>query len=221
MLDLGWTELLLIGIVALIVVGPKDLPVMFRTIGRFTGRMRAMAREFTRAMDDAADASGAKDIARDLRGMSNPRAAATKGFRKATGLDEMTLDDLDEEDDAGETGQRPAGRRGDGATGQTRPAERGDTNGEAERPAMGPNTAALAERRAAEAKQRREDAARRANERSATVTRFGAETDAPETSPAPAPAEAAEAEAAASARTGADDEGQTAAPRAPRKQDRA
>ena len=44
MLDLGWSELLVIGIVALIVVGPKDLPVLFRNLGRFMGKARGMAR---------------------------------------------------------------------------------------------------------------------------------------------------------------------------------
>ncbi len=67
MLDIGWTELFLIGVVALIVVGPKDLPGMFRTLGRVTARMRSMAREFQRAMDQAADESGVKDVAADLR----------------------------------------------------------------------------------------------------------------------------------------------------------
>ncbi|MDE0112845.1 MAG: Sec-independent protein translocase protein TatB, partial [Albidovulum sp.] len=51
MFDIGWSELLIIGIVALIVVGPKDLPGMFRALGRFTGKMRGMAREFQRAMN--------------------------------------------------------------------------------------------------------------------------------------------------------------------------
>ena len=43
MFDIGWTELLLIGIVALIVVGPKDLPVMFHTLGRFTAKARGIS----------------------------------------------------------------------------------------------------------------------------------------------------------------------------------
>lgn len=73
MFDLGWTELLVIGIVALIVVGPKDLPNMFRTLGQFTAKARGMAREFQRAMDDAADASGVKDVAKDLRSATDPR----------------------------------------------------------------------------------------------------------------------------------------------------
>ena len=50
MFDLGLTELLLIGIVALIVVGPKDLPMLFRKVGQFVGKARGMAREFTRAL---------------------------------------------------------------------------------------------------------------------------------------------------------------------------
>lgn len=72
MFDIGWTELLLIGIVSLIVIGPKDLPGMFRTLGRFTAKIRAMGREFQRAMEAAADESGVKDVASDLRRATNP-----------------------------------------------------------------------------------------------------------------------------------------------------
>ena len=70
MFDIGFIELLVIGIVALIVVGPKDLPGMFRTLGRFTAKARGMAREFQRAMNDAADELGMKDAASTLKGVS-------------------------------------------------------------------------------------------------------------------------------------------------------
>jgi sec-independent protein translocase protein TatB len=81
MFDIGWTELLVIGVVALIVVGPKDLPKMFHTLGQVTAKAKGMAREFQRAMEDAAKDSGMKDVARDLR--------------KAGSLKEMGLDGLD------------------------------------------------------------------------------------------------------------------------------
>jgi sec-independent protein translocase protein TatB len=73
MLDIGWSELLVIGVVALIVVGPKDLPKMFRALGEATGKARRMAREFQTAMNDAAGDSGVNDIAADLRKMANPK----------------------------------------------------------------------------------------------------------------------------------------------------
>ena len=72
MFDLGWTELLLIGIVALIVVGPKDLPMLFRKVGQFVGKAKGMAREFSRAMDQAADDAGVKDISKTISAATNP-----------------------------------------------------------------------------------------------------------------------------------------------------
>ncbi len=73
MFDIGWTELLVIGVVALIVVGPRDLPGMFRTLGRFTAKARSMARDLSRAMEDAADEAGVKDMAKDLKNMTSAR----------------------------------------------------------------------------------------------------------------------------------------------------
>lgn len=73
MFDIGMSELLIIGIVALIVVGPKDLPGMFRTLGRFTARAKSMAREFSRAMEAAADESGMKEASEALKGAANPK----------------------------------------------------------------------------------------------------------------------------------------------------
>ena len=54
MLDIGWSELLVIGMVALIVVGPKELPRMLRTAGQWVGRAKSVARDFQRSMDEAA-----------------------------------------------------------------------------------------------------------------------------------------------------------------------
>ena len=89
MFDLGWSELLLIGIVALIVVGPKDLPVMFRTMGKVTARLRAMARDFTRALEDAADDSGVRDVTKDLRKVMNPKAMGLDALKNTVDFNEI------------------------------------------------------------------------------------------------------------------------------------
>jgi sec-independent protein translocase protein TatB len=83
MFDLGWTELLLIGIVALIVVGPKDLPVLFRNVGRFIGKAKGMAREFTSAMNDAAEQSGIHEVTKGLKAATNPLGSAMDGVKDA------------------------------------------------------------------------------------------------------------------------------------------
>lgn len=83
MFDLGMMELLVIGVVALIVVGPEDLPKMFRAAGKFTGKMKGMAREFTRAMNDAADETGMRETARDLKSMTSARKLGLDGISDA------------------------------------------------------------------------------------------------------------------------------------------
>ena len=84
MLDMGWTEILVIGVVALIVVGPKDLPRMLRTLGQHTGKLRGMAREFQKSMDDAArdaDMAEFKEINKslnDVRAIGSDAAKAVQ-----------------------------------------------------------------------------------------------------------------------------------------------
>lgn len=53
MFDIGWSEILLIAVVAIIVVGPKDLPRMLRTLGKTLGQLRRTANDFRRQFDDA------------------------------------------------------------------------------------------------------------------------------------------------------------------------
>jgi len=83
MLDIGWSELILVGVVALIVIGPKDLPDMFRELGRFTAKMRSMAREFSRAMEQAANESGIKDVAKDLKSVTSQQSLGLTAMKDA------------------------------------------------------------------------------------------------------------------------------------------
>lgn len=53
MFDIGWGELVVIGIVALIAIGPKELPTVLRTLGQYMGKVRRMAAEFQGQFQDA------------------------------------------------------------------------------------------------------------------------------------------------------------------------
>lgn len=53
MFDLSWTELLVVALVAILIVGPKDLPKALRAIGRWSGKAKRMARDFRRQFDEA------------------------------------------------------------------------------------------------------------------------------------------------------------------------
>jgi len=112
MFDLGWAELLVIGIVALIVVGPKDLPVLFRRVGQFVGKARGMAREFSSAMNDAADQSGMREMSSSinssLKAATNPVGTAMDSVKSAA----SSLADVDPNS---ETGKLAAKRAEDAA----------------------------------------------------------------------------------------------------------
>lgn len=70
MLDIGWSEMLVILVVALVVIGPKDLPKVARQVGRWTGKARAMAREFQRSFDDMAREAELEEIKAGLQKMN-------------------------------------------------------------------------------------------------------------------------------------------------------
>ena len=62
MFDIAWSELFVIMVVALVVVGPKDLPRLMRSAGQWAGRARAMADQFKRSFDDMARQAELDDL---------------------------------------------------------------------------------------------------------------------------------------------------------------
>ncbi|MBJ6131746.1 twin-arginine translocase subunit TatB [Ochrobactrum sp. Q0168] len=82
MLDVGWSELLVIAIVMIVVVGPKDLPKMLRAFGKATARMRATANEFRNQFNEAlkeAELEDVKNIIDETRKL-DPRSKLTQVF---------------------------------------------------------------------------------------------------------------------------------------------
>ena len=67
MFDLGWFELAIVAALLLVVVGPKDLPKVLRTVGVWTGKVRRLAREFQRTLDDYAKESELDDVAKAVK----------------------------------------------------------------------------------------------------------------------------------------------------------
>jgi sec-independent protein translocase protein TatB len=66
MFDVGWTEMVLIAVVAIIVIGPKDLPVVLRTMGRWAGKARALAREFQDSMNEVIRESELEELKSEI-----------------------------------------------------------------------------------------------------------------------------------------------------------
>lgn len=73
MFDIAWTELLVIIVVALVVVGPKDLPRMMRTVGQWAGRARAMADQFRRSFDDLARQTELDELRSEVNRLQHQR----------------------------------------------------------------------------------------------------------------------------------------------------
>lgn len=71
---LGFQEILLLGVIALLVVGPKDLPVMLRELGKWTRKLQAMAAEFRQGFDELARQAELDELRKEVDAM---RAAAT------------------------------------------------------------------------------------------------------------------------------------------------
>ncbi|MEE7440997.1 Sec-independent protein translocase protein TatB [Methylobacterium oryzae] len=80
MLDMSWGEVMLIGGVALIVIGPKDLPKALRTVGQITTKLRRMAGEFQMQFNEAIREAELDDVRREVDGIRNTVRTAGSTF---------------------------------------------------------------------------------------------------------------------------------------------
>jgi sec-independent protein translocase protein TatB len=77
MFDMSWGEILVIGAVALIVIGPKDLPKALRTVGQMTAKIRRMAGEFQTQFNEAMREAELEDVRRQVADLNQSVSSAT------------------------------------------------------------------------------------------------------------------------------------------------
>ncbi len=71
MFDIGWQEIFIVAVIAIVVVGPKDLPHVLRTMAKFVNRARKLVREFQSGFDEVVREAGVDDIKESIeRGAS-------------------------------------------------------------------------------------------------------------------------------------------------------
>ena len=117
MFDIGWQEILVIAVVLIVVVGPKDLPRMLRTFGRTTAKMRGMAGDFRRQFDDAlkeAELDEVKNMVNSARNM-NPASSIKKHLNPLNAIGDEIRSSLSD-------ATKPATPSDDPAKGGTEPA---------------------------------------------------------------------------------------------------
>lgn len=79
MFDIGWSELMLIGVVALIVIGPKELPSVLRTVGRTVTKLRRMAGEFQGQFQDALREADLSDMRSEIGNIAESAKSSFPG----------------------------------------------------------------------------------------------------------------------------------------------
>ncbi|MDG2000560.1 MAG: Sec-independent protein translocase protein TatB [Alphaproteobacteria bacterium] len=77
MLDIGWTEILVITVVALFIVGPKDIPKALRTVGIWIGKLKSLSREFQNTVEDAVRDSELDEVKKQIE---SAKTDFTKGM---------------------------------------------------------------------------------------------------------------------------------------------
>jgi sec-independent protein translocase protein TatB len=77
MFDIGWSELLVIGVVALIAIGPKELPGVLRMVGQWMGKIRRMAADFQSQFNEAMREAEMEDIKKQVDDMTSAASSVT------------------------------------------------------------------------------------------------------------------------------------------------
>jgi sec-independent protein translocase protein TatB len=112
MFDIGWGELLLVAVVALVVIGPKDLPRALRTLGQWAAKARSAAREFQSNIDEMMRDSELEELSKQAKSLTE--------YRLDPG---QKLDSLIDPNYRPDNAYRPPAEDGDGADGDASEGE--------------------------------------------------------------------------------------------------
>jgi sec-independent protein translocase protein TatB len=102
MFDLGWGKIVIIAVIALVVIGPKELPAVLRTVGQWMGKIRRMAAEFQSQFQEAMREAEMADLKKSIDAITD----ATRGI--GTGFDPLSSVTKDLENTFKETPATPA-----------------------------------------------------------------------------------------------------------------
>src|SRR5277367_4484601 len=80
MFDFGWSHLVVVGVVALIVIGPKELPAVLRAIGQWTTKIRRMAGEFQSQFQEAMREAEVADLKKQVDELGDAAKGLTSDF---------------------------------------------------------------------------------------------------------------------------------------------
>ncbi len=140
MLDIGWTEMAVVAVIAVIVIGPKDLPRIMRAAGRWARKARSMAREFQSGIDDMVRESEVGEVKKGFDSIADySPAKEIENAIDPTGTLAKDLDpaNIESEDDAkvapaDDTGAPPTDSSAAGDAAPANAASGGDEPGDAE-----------------------------------------------------------------------------------------
>ncbi|NMM44089.1 twin-arginine translocase subunit TatB [Rhodospirillaceae bacterium KN72] len=108
MLDFGWQEFMVIAVVTVLVVGPKELPRVFRTITGVMRKARSMANEFHSAMDEMAREADLEDVKKEFNKVKNGSSDWVKDIDPTGEIDKSVKEMKDEVDSARKIANAPS-----------------------------------------------------------------------------------------------------------------
>jgi sec-independent protein translocase protein TatB len=107
MFDIGWSEMFIIAVLAIVVIGPKQLPQALRAVGYWVGKVRGMARDFQNQIDDVVRESELDEIKQNVESITDinindtyssnfdPSGTTDDAFAASNGEDQVA--DIDDE----------------------------------------------------------------------------------------------------------------------------